>query len=361
MKQKLLIAFVALFIVTSFSACSNKTKEFKETLNEKVESNQRGEKTDKKTDEKTDAKTDTNVDAETDEKTEASVEFTDKTTNKIDNSITIDNDNIELDTNIDTILMDSPPLGYYISSKVIEKDNRAIQLNMKSSKPNQITDDEQWFINNNLSMDNFQGFNSPIDNSVNMHTGINELWDDLLITNAIQDEDYIYCIYGTNYAEGYVLNIYDIESMKMVYSFDFSNYKYSLEYIEEDYDYIQQKIIWAVIKDDILYVSHGHNTYAKSSNNMNAFITAIDLSDMSILWRTEALVCNSYNFLIIDDVIISGYGFTDEPDYLYQVDINNGEILDEIPLKTGPTYIIKKDNVIFVRTYNTDYEFEIIQ
>ncbi len=40
---------------------------------------------------------------------------------------------------------------------------------------------------------------------------------------------------------------------------------------------------WAVIKDNVLFISHCHKTYAKSSNNMNAYITAIDLSDMSIM------------------------------------------------------------------------------
>lgn len=113
------------------------------------------------------------------------------------------------------------------------------------------------------------------------------------------------------------MNIYDRNSLEIIYTLDFSNYCYAPEYISEDYYLTKQKIDWVVIKDNILFVSNSHITYAISSNNMNAYITAIDLSDMALIWRTDSLVSNAINFQIIDDVIISGYGFTDEPDFLY--------------------------------------------
>ncbi len=144
-------------------------------------------------------------------------------------------------------------------------------------------------------------------------------------------------------------------------AYDFSNYRYSPKYIKADYDYIEQKIDWAAIKDNILYVSNAHSTYAKSSKNMNAYITAINLDDMSILWRTKALVCNSSNFVITDGIIICGYGFTDESDFLYQIDMNTGNVVSKTFLKTAASYIMKKGNSLYVRTYNTDYKFSIIQ
>ncbi|QHQ62945.1 hypothetical protein Ana3638_20960 [Anaerocolumna sedimenticola] len=257
------------------------------------------------------------------------------------------------------VLLPAPPFSYYISDKVTDKENKPIQLNERSSKANEITDDEYWFINNELSMNTSQIPVPSQDTTGNLQDEIYSVWNDLLITSAFYDDSYIYCTYGSDYSEGYILNIYDAITLKLIYSLDFSNYRYSPDYMKEDYDYIQQKVVWASIKNNILYISHSHNTYAKSSKNMNAYITAIDLLDMSVLWRTDALVCNSRNFQIHGDVIICGYGFTNEPDYLYQIDINTGKVLDKMQLKSAASYIIQKDDVVFVRTYNTDYEFDI--
>lgn len=257
-------------------------------------------------------------------------------------------------------ILDTPPFQYYLSDWAESKEMQPLQLNLISNTTNEITDDDKWFMNNELAYNTYDVPNSFQNTAGNLPEGIADMCGGLIITSAFYDESYIYCIYGTDFAEGHILNIYDVASKKIMYSLDFFNYSYSPEYVEEDYDYIQQKITWAVIKDDVLYTSNSHNTYAESSNNMNAYITAINLADMSILWRTDALVDNAYNFQIIDDVIICGYGFTNEPDYLYQISISSGEVLDKIPLKSAASYIIKKDNVLYVRTYDTDYKFEII-
>lgn len=264
-------------------------------------------------------------------------------------------------TNVTPVTLEIPPFSYYLSDKVRADDNQPIQLTMLSSTSNEITDEDKWFVDNNLSPDTYVVPNSYRYTNGNLPEEIASQWNDLILTSAFYDDSYIYCTYGSNYFEGYQLNIYNKNSYEIIYSIDFSNYCYAPEYVTEDFDYILQAINWAVLKDNILYVSHSHNTYAKSSNNMNAYITAIDLTDMSILWRTDSLVSNGYNFQIIDDVIISGYGFTDEPDFLYQIDTSSGKVIDKIPLKTAAEYIIKKDNVLYVRTYNMNYEFEVTQ
>lgn len=260
-----------------------------------------------------------------------------------------------------TFVMDQPPFDYYKSDDAVSKKNHPIKLKMKSSKANKITDDEKWFSKNNISMKTYEKPGSLSNLSGSLPDGIDTVWKDLIITNAFYDSSYIYCTYGADYSEGYILNIYDAKTLKMVYSLDFSKYRYSPKYLKADYNYIQQKINWSEIKDNILYISHSHNTYAKSSNNMNAYVTAIDLTDMSILWRTKALVSNSYNFLIIDGVIFCGYGFTNEPDFLYQIDRNTGRTLSKTRLKSAASYIIKKGNALYIRTYNNDYIYEIVK
>ncbi len=247
------------------------------------------------------------------------------------------------------VLMPVPPFSYYISDAAkadaaSQAETSAFKLTMTFNEPNKITDTDKWFTNNQLSL-NPTGETSP---------------DEIAsFTTAYGDGTYFYQIEGIDYSGGIFLNIYATGSDKLLYSLDFSNYLYSPEYKEEDYNFIQQKIQCAAVQDNILYVSHSHSTYAESSNNMNAYITAIDLSDMGILWRSDALVCNSMSFVIVNDVIICGYGFTAEPDFLYQIDCNTGKVLEKTPLKSAPEYIIKKDSTLFVRTYNTDYQFVI--
>lgn len=260
-----------------------------------------------------------------------------------------------------SILMPLPPLSYYISDHAISKQNHSIKLNLKSSEPNEIVDEEEWFLENDLSMNTFEVPNPFVNTPGKLPEKINEKWNDLIITKAFYDDSYIYCTYGYDFGEGYILEIYDADSYKIEYSLDFSNYACNHEYTESDNGAMYQKVNWAIIKDNILYLSHSHYFSAETTEYRNAYITAIDLVDFSILWRTAPLVCNSYNFLIVDDVIICGYGFTAEPDFLYQVDINTGVVIDTILLKTAPYYFMQKDNVLYVRTYDTNYEFEMVQ
>lgn len=336
MKRRIIFVILALLIVITFSACENKME-----VNSIPESEE--------------PLLETNHD---EKNTEDSAETTTQSSQPVSEDITpAVNDN---NTEDKSVILDTPPFQYYLSDKAKMKEKHPIKLNLISEEPNEITDDDKWFTNNELTNHTF-GVSDIFRNiGGNLPEGIADMCGDLIITSAFYDDSYIYCVYGSNFGEGYLLNIYDAVSLEMVYTLDFSNYRYAPEYVNEDYDYIEQKINWAAIKDNILYISHSHNTYAKSSNNMNAYITAIDLSDMSILWRTDALVSNAYNFQIIDDVIICGYGFTAESDYLYQIDIFSGAILDKIQLKTSASYIIKKDNMLYVRTYNMDYKFEII-
>ena len=43
-----------------------------------------------------------------------------------------------------------------------------------------------------------------------------------------------------------------------------------------------------------------------------------------VLWQSPSLVANADGFAVVGDVIVTGYGFTAEPDYLYALDRQNG-------------------------------------
>lgn len=57
----------------------------------------------------------------------------------------------------------------------------------------------------------------------------------------------------------------------------------------------------------------------KVSQPDSCFMFAYDLDKDELIWRSADQTYNSMNFLVMDDVIICGYGFTAEKDYLYQI------------------------------------------
>lgn len=158
--------------------------------------------------------------------------------------------------------------------------------------------------------------------------------------------------------DGILVNIF--EDGVCIAGLDFTDYMYAPGLVETDKDFVDERVHDAKIVNGILYVSIFHYTYAASAPS-NAYIVAISLEDYSVIWKSKPLVCNSLNFEIVDDIIFCGYGFTAEPDYLYQLDRITGCVLEETELKSKPDYIIYVDNTLYVRTYNTDYVFEILR
>lgn len=134
-------------------------------------------------------------------------------------------------------------------------------------------------------------------------------------------------------------------------AFDLSAYGH----VPADGGHSRQHVEWAQVQDGVLFVSTRHLGYASDSGGLNAFITAIALPTGDLYWRSESLVSNSYTFLVRDGWIITGYGFTAEPDFLFVIDGKTGEVVQRMPMKSGPEYILEKDGVLHVRTYDRDY------
>jgi len=113
---------------------------------------------------------------------------------------------------------------------------------------------------------------------------------------------------------------------------------------------------------DIAYISLAHRTYSETMM-YHAYILAIDLNNGKLLWKSKPITCNSSNFAVISDVIVCGYGFTAEPDYIYQIDKKNGFILTQTMVKSKPEYIVYKEGEgrLYVRTYNTDYVYDVLK
>ena len=112
----------------------------------------------------------------------------------------------------------------------------------------------------------------------------------------------------------------------------------------------------ACLKDGIFYGASVTNGYAQPDT---CFMFAYDLENHQLLWRSADQTCNSMNFIVKDDVIICGYGFTSENDYLYQLDLHTGEVLSRLTLKKQPDLLVYQDNTLYVHTYSYNYTIEI--
>lgn len=143
-----------------------------------------------------------------------------------------------------------------------------------------------------------------------------------------------------------------------LWSVDFSEYMHAPHQVE-DSSFTVQAVRWAEVRDGVLYVSHSHRTYSASSGGLNAYVTAIDLSNMDLLWRSRPLVCNSHNFVVLGNTIICGYGFTNEDDYVYLLDRETGEVYDYVIVDSAPEYLAALGSYLYVRCHNEDYVMEI--
>ena len=223
-----------------------------------------------------------------------------------------------------------------------------VTLTLVSNTANKITDDDAWFAKHELSLNRLteppEGVPAELD-------GVNFI-------SAIRSGDRYLAMYGPDFAGGTLVAGFDDDG-GLEFAYDFSSYRYAPRNVESDRPYVEQRVLWADVKGDVMYVSHGHRTYAKSSHGMNAYVTAIDLRSGKPLWHSAPLVANAANFALVGDHLITGYGFTAEPDFLYVLRAKDGAAVAKVPVKSGPSFIIPRGDRIYVRTYDRDYVFRI--
>ena len=152
--------------------------------------------------------------------------------------------------------------------------------------------------------------------------------------NSFSDENYEYLWDGGN------LYIYENGTGNCLYVL---NYPMDKWYVNGNNAYL---------KDGIFYGASVANGYAQPNT---CFMFAYDLENEKLLWRSADQSYNSMNFVVKGDVLICGYGFTAEPDYLYQINRNTGEIIDRLLLKKMPDLIVEQDGKLYVHTYSYNY------
>lgn len=227
-----------------------------------------------------------------------------------------------------------------------------------SERKNEITDEQAWFERNELSLPTL-----PVPNTDGGGTG--ELPSTLPLrfgphglVKAIDHGDHLVLMYGSSPADGRYVAVLDRQHHLTAF-LDFESYLALPASSPKEAEFVRGHVGWAVVKDGVLYASTGHRTYAASSKGKNAFLSAIELATGKLVWQSAPLVCNAQTFVLRGEHLICGYGFTAEPDFLYVLERTTGKVVSKLPLKSGPDHVIEKDGKLFVRTYDTDYVFEI--
>lgn len=136
------------------------------------------------------------------------------------------------------------------------------------------------------------------------------------------------------------------------YAFDFRNYVWPPRIAPGERGFVDERVQFAQEASGVLYVETAHLTYARSSYGLNGYLNAIDLKTRKLRWRSAALVANARNFVIIGDVIVSGYGFTAETDYLYALDRKTGRVRARLLVPSAPEGIAHAGRTLTIDTYD---------
>lgn len=80
-----------------------------------------------------------------------------------------------------------------------------------------------------------------------------------------------------------------------------------------------------------LWLSVGFNGYTREFPNGGNRIIALDLCQGRIVWQSKDALSNG-GLLLLDDYLISPFGFTGERRYLHVLDARSGAVLQKLPV-----------------------------
>lgn len=117
--------------------------------------------------------------------------------------------------------------------------------------------------------------------------------------------------------------------------------------------------IWHVVRDgDRLFVSLNANGYAKEFPEGSNRIVAVDLCTQKVQWVSKDLR-NNGPMMLVEDAIITGYGFTAEKDYLYVLDAHTGKELQKLPLVKAPSALALEGDRLTARIYDGVVDYKV--
>lgn len=83
-----------------------------------------------------------------------------------------------------------------------------------------------------------------------------------------------------------------------------------------------------------LYFNEACQSYSKGARGRCSSLVAFDPVAGAVRWRTGPLVSNHW-IMVLGDVLVVGYGFTAEPDFLRVVRRSDGKVLSKLKLRSA--------------------------
>ena len=235
------------------------------------------------------------------------------------------------------------------------------RLVLVSKTVNAITDDAAWFEKNYLILPDYRLEGMEATSGAPLEAGAQATSDGLPVRRALptaSGKRILFLYGGDEYGSVTRLLCADKATRTPAYAFDFANFRSPANGAISG---TTQPLVFAAedASGRVLYAAHAVNGYAKEVRGQTGYVSAIETKTGKLLWRSAPMTQNANTFLLADSVLICGYGFTDEPDYLRLLDTRTGRVVQTVPLKSGPSYILRRENRVYVRCYDTDYVFAL--
>jgi hypothetical protein len=104
--------------------------------------------------------------------------------------------------------------------------------------------------------------------------------------------------------------------------------------------------------DGVLYFNEACQSYSREAQGKCSSLVAVEPLTQRVLWRTRPLVSNNV-FVVAGDYLITGYGFTAEPDALFFVRRSDGRVTRAAALPNAHQGMeLGPDGVLAVTTYD---------
>jgi len=104
--------------------------------------------------------------------------------------------------------------------------------------------------------------------------------------------------------------------------------------------------------DGVLYFNEACQSYSREAQGQCSSLVAVEPLTKTLLWRTRPLVSNA-TFLVAGRYLITGYGFTAEPDALFIVRRSDGKVISTTRIPSAHSDLaLAPDGVLTVSTYS---------
>ncbi len=238
-------------------------------------------------------------------------------------------------------------------AKAAAKTASSIRLKLKSTKANQITDEADWFDRNVLARP------LPALEEDYRYVPAETRWGELKLFRTSPSGEHVGIYAVARKLEKPVDGVYD-ESFAYTAVLFNKDYKPVGLFVLDDFFPPILEMSQVALVDHVLYFDNNFNGYASIMKEKTGYLVALDLDSGQVRWSSSALTASFRGFLVHGDVIFAGYGFTDEPDHLFVIDRSSGKVLQKEKLKSAHDFFVVKKDVLYVRCYDTDYEFTVV-